>query len=120
MPYPLRFRLHASYRVPGKNRQDELYHKHSFSLTYIQGFYDLGNASRAPYIAGAYVFSLLDHFEVGTDIGFSGFNRFELGAFMAFRAGAFRFGIGSGNITAAVFPNIGSGADVSLTMALSF
>jgi hypothetical protein len=120
MPYPLRFRSHFAYRIPATSPEGDLYHKHSFSATYIQGMYDLGNATRIPYFAVAYDFSFRDHFEAGTNFGFSGFNRMELGAFAAFRVGAFRFGAGSGNFTALLFPKYGSGADLSMNMTASF
>ena len=37
MRYPLRLRFHGSYRVPAETANGILYHKHSYSLTYIQG-----------------------------------------------------------------------------------
>ncbi len=119
MPYPTRLRLHMAYRVPGTNRQEELYHKHTFGITYIQGFKDFGNATIVPYFAAAYVFNLFDHFEIGTNIGGSGYNRTEWGLFAAFRVGFFRMGVGSGNLTA-LFKNYGTGGDINANISLSW
>ena len=119
MPYPTRLRTHLSYRIPATNRQDEMYHKHSLSLTYIQGFRDFGNATTSPYFAGAYAFNLWDHFEMGTNLGFSGFNKVEIGAFFAARIHFFRIGLGSGNITPLI-KKFGTGGDINFNISLSF
>lgn len=120
MPYPTRLRFHGSYRIPASTKSGELYHKHSYSLTYIQGLREFGNATYRPYVAVAYDYSLKNWFEIGGNLGLSGFNNLELGAFFAVKAHFWHFGIGSGNLTGLLFQNYGTGADVNVNATFSF
>lgn len=120
MPYPTRLRFHGSYRIPAKTKNGDLYHKHSYSLTYIQGLREFGNSTRRPYVAVAYDYSLKNWFEIGGNFGLSGFNNLELGAFFAVRAHFWHFGVGSGNLTGLLFQNYGTGADINVNATFSF
>lgn len=120
MKYPTRLRFHGAYKIPSKTKDGTLYHKHSYSLTYIQGLTEFGNATLRPYVAVAYDYSLKNWFEVGGNLGLSGFNNLELGAFFAVRAHFWHFGVGSGNLTGLIFQNYGSGADVNINATFSF
>ena len=119
MPYPLRMRLHLSYKIQGQTSKDVRYDKHTIGFTYIQGFRDLGNATKRPYFAAGYLFNLNNILEVGTNFGVFGYNRFESGLFLGVRGGPFRFGIGSGNILS-LARRVGTGADFNFNMTLAF
>lgn len=120
MPYPLRLRFHGSYRIPSKDKDGVLFHKHSLSFTYIQGLIEFGNSTHRPYMAVGYDYSLMNWLEAGANIGFSGFNNIEIGAFLAVRAHFWHFGVGSGNLTGLLFRNYGTGGDVNVNVTFSF
>lgn len=118
--YPTRLRSTVGYRIPEETVEGNEYNKHSFMLTYIQGFRDMAPATVRAYIGGGYVYNLKSKFEVGTNVGFRGYNRImEMGAFVAVRAGFFRFAIGSGNITPLV-RSFGTGIDLNTNMTFAF
>jgi len=118
--YPTRLRAHTSYKVPAEDKNDEEYFKHSIAITYIQGFVDIGNSTKRAYFSTAYTFNLKNHFEVGSNVGLRGYNNLlEFGVFMAFRAGPFRMGVGSGNITPLI-KTIGTGVDANFNMTFAF
>jgi hypothetical protein len=118
-PYPTRLRLHASYKIGAETPKGVKYHQHSFGITYIQGFKDLGNATTRPYLAGAYVYNARSHFEAGVNFGGLGFNKLESGLFVAVRAGFFRMGIGSGNLLT-LWSRAGTGLDFNYNLTLAF
>ncbi len=120
VPYPQRMRFHASYKIPAKDKHGHTYHKHAVGLTLIQGFKDIGNATKSTYLAGAYTFNLLSHFEVGTNVGLRGYNIVEMGFFAAVKAGFFRLGIGSGNIIGPLMKNVATGGDFNFNMTFAF
>ncbi len=118
--YPTRLRVHGSYKIPSEDKKGNEYFKHSVAVTYIQGFVDIGNSTKRAYFSTAYTFNLKNSFEVGSNIGFRGYNNFlEFGVFMAFRAGPFRMGLGSGNITPLV-KSVGTGVDANVNMTFAF
>jgi hypothetical protein len=118
--YPTRLRVHTSYKIPAEDKKGEEYFKHSVALTYIQGFVDIGNSTKRAYFSTAYTFNLKNRFEVGSNIGLRGYNNLlEFGVFMAFRAGPFRMGVGSGNITPLV-KSVGTGVDANFNMTFAF
>lgn len=119
MPYPLRMRLHLSYKVPGQTSKGADYTKHMLGFTYIQGFRDLGNATLRPLLSAGYSYNLNNILEAGTNLGILGFNRVEAGLFLGVRGGPFRFGIGSGNVLS-VIRSVGTGADINVNMTLAF
>lgn len=117
--YPTRMRIHLSYRIPRENKDGHTYYKHMIGLNLTQGFRDRGSAIKRTYIAGSYTFNLNDVFEVGTNVGVLGYNKMEFGAFIALKAGPFRVGLGSGNITPLI-KSFGTGADINFNMTLAF
>lgn len=117
MPYPTRLRTHFSYRIPKVSDRGLTYFMHNIGLTYIQGFKNFGSATTRPYVAAAYTFNLKSAFEIGTNVGFFGYNKSEIGLFLAARAGVFRFGIGSGNLTP-LFKKYGTGADFNFNISI--
>lgn len=119
MPYPLRMRLHLSYKVPGETSKGVRYDKHTIGFTYIQGFRDLGNATKRPYLAAGYLFNLNNILEAGTNLGILGYNRIESGLFLGVRGGPVRIGIGSGNILSLI-RKVGTGADFNFNLTLAF
>lgn len=120
MPYPQRLRFHGSYKIPKEDKNGDTYYQHSIGATVIQGFKDVGNATKSTYMAAAYTYNLKSHLEVGTNFGFRGYNIAEIGFFMAVRAGFFRLGIGSGNLIGAFAKKIATGADVNFNMTMAF
>lgn len=120
MPYPQRLRFHGSYKIPKEDKNGDTYYQHSIGATVIQGFKDVGNATKSTYLAAAYTYNLKSHFEVGTNFGFRGYNIAEIGFFMAVRAGFFRMGIGSGNLIGAFAKKIATGGDVNFNMTMAF
>ena len=118
MPYPTRLRTHFSYRIPRENKRGIVYYMHNIGLTYIQGFKNFGTATTRPYVAGSYTFNLKSSFEAGTILGFNGYNKAEIGLYLGVRAGMFRLGIGSGNLTP-IFKSFGTGVDFNFNISIA-
>lgn len=119
MPYPTRMRIHLSYRIPKENKKGHTYYPHVLGFNFTQGFRDLGSATTRTYLAGSYTYNLNDVFEVGTNLGFLGYNKMDIGAFIALKLGFFRLGFGSGNITPIV-RSFGTGMDFNFNMTMAF
>lgn len=120
LKYPTRLRIHTAYKIPKEDKNGDEYFIHSLGVTYIQGFADIGNATKRAYFATAYTFNFKNNFEIGSNLGFRGYNDvLEMGLFMAFRAGPLRMGIGSGNLTP-IFRNFGTGVDANFNMTFAF
>lgn len=117
--YPTRMRMHLSYRIPAETSKGKTYYKHMIGFNYTQGFRNRGTAITRPYVAGSYTFNLKNIFEVGANIGAYGYNKMEFGAFIAVKAGPFRLGLGSTNITPLV-RSFGTGANINFNMTLAF
>lgn len=119
-PLPTRLAIQAEYRIPGVNRNGIPYFKHQFFLTYTQGFLNYGSAITRPNLMVGYTYDIKSVFNVGLSMSVGGYNQFTAGPFFSVRAGAFRFGLGSGNIAALFLKNTNTGVDFTFNLGLAF
>ncbi len=115
--------LHGAYRLNerehGEGDNVRKYHQHNIFITYKQGFQHVYDVTKRAEIQAAYMFNLNTILNVGGNIGYGGFNRFQFGAFASVRGGPFVFSLASNNLLG-VFPGVGTGVDGSVSMALNF
>lgn len=115
--------LHGAYRLNEREfgQGDDLrkYHQHNIFITYKQGFQHVYDVTKRAEFQVAYMYNLNTILNVGGNLGYGGFNRFQFGAFASVRGGPFVFSLASNNLLG-LFPGVGTGFDASLAIALNF
>lgn len=111
--------LRGGYAIPSIDKKGRNYARHSFFLSYIQGFVEGPRSSFEPQVSAAYVFNLNNIFELGTSVGYA-HEDIDLGAFLSVRGGPFNFGLASSDFAGLLIGGSKSSADASFQMSFAF
>ncbi|MGB0522029.1 MAG: DUF5723 family protein [Flammeovirgaceae bacterium] len=117
--------LQAEFKTPKSeeregDKRDLEYVSNAFYVTYIQGLRDVPGATTRPYIAVAYNHDFHKHFDLGTMVGYGGFNQLTLGGFISVNIANFlKIGFGTDNLTPLIIPKSGTGIDGSFNLSIS-
>lgn len=102
---------------------EENHYKHyrsNFYFTYMQGFNNILSATKRPLISLGYGHNFNKTLNLVGSLAFGGYNKVAIGTFASVRAGFFRFGIGSNNVTGFIMPDNATGVDFSINTNLAF
>ncbi|TAF65836.1 MAG: hypothetical protein EAZ55_07590 [Cytophagales bacterium] len=110
---PTRLSLQAEYTLPSGTEN-----AHHFFFTYIQGFSDIGLASRRPFFSLGYVYQIRNQLNLGLTPSWGGYNNLSLGSFISYAAGPFRVGFGTNNLMSLI--SFSQGKSFDLTFNLGF
>jgi hypothetical protein len=117
-PQPGKFRMNLGSRLILQGmyevgNESDLKDKGRVFLTYIQGFQERPFSTRRTYLGAGYAVAALKWLELGTNLGFGGFNRYAFGMLMGLKLGKkFTMAISSENILGTFIPGMASGVDI--------
>ncbi|WP_157558602.1 DUF5723 family protein [Microscilla marina] len=120
MALPMRLALQFEYKIPAKDRKGRSFNLHHFYATYVQGFTELGTATRRPSMQLGYNLNLFTIANFGLATSFGGHNAFAMSGYFSFRAGPVRLGVGSSALTYLVSKDNTTGADISFNLGVAW
>ena len=121
MPTSTRLLLQGEYNIGATTKGEERdYNKSSVYFTYIQGLRNLPGATTRPFGSLGYAHSFGYAANLGLSLGYGGYNNLAVGSFVSFRAGGWRFGVGSSNLTYFIAKNSATGLDFTFNMGFAF
>lgn len=120
VPLPTRLVLNGQYGMNKTEKNGKEYFKHTFHLTYIQGFNRAAGNTRYPFINVAYHYQLGNFLNLGVNTGYGALYGTNIGAHIGLRGGPFRLGIGSNTTLGFLAPSAAKGADFYFNMGFAF
>lgn len=120
MALPTRLVLGGEFGInQQETKKGQEYFQHNLYFTYIQGFNrSPGNATR-PFVNVGYGFNAKNILSVGVNTGYGGVYGMNIGAFLGFRGGPFRFALASNAFLGTLAPSVAKGFDLTLNMGFA-
>jgi hypothetical protein len=125
-PQPGTFRMNLGSRMVLQGtyeigKETDLKDKGRVFLTYIQGFQERPFSTRRTYLGAGYAVAAFKWLELGTNLGFGGFNRYAFGMLVGLKLGKkFTMAISSENILGTFIPGMASGVDIGGNLIWNF